>query len=117
MRVLLSNIYFLFAFVALVFEPLYYFPCEWNDVNESCGDYIIARIWRIYTQWDPIFADIPVFLRIMCWIECFLFGPSYLFCAYNLRREPRFRPRIFNAFTYVFSGALVYSTLVYFAMS
>jgi hypothetical protein len=109
----------LFSFVALVFEPLYYFGCNWSDVSDSCdgSPYAIVRgaavLWRIYSkQWDPMFIDIPVWLRVMCAIEVGLFGPLYAVCAFGLWRRSEWLPPV----AYLFSGALLYSTIVYFAM-
>lgn len=109
----------LFAAVALVFEPLYYFGCNWSDVHDSCNNSPFAAVrgaaiaWRIYSnQWDPMFIDIPMWLRVMCAIEVLCFGPLYALCAIGLQTRSSWLPII--AFT--FSGALFYSTIVYFAM-
>lgn len=109
----------LFAAVALVFEPLYYFGCNWTDINDSCDKsrYVTVRaaaqIWRIYSKnWDPMFVDIPMWLRIMCSVEVFLFGPLYAITAILLQQRSPWLPVV----GYSFSGALFYSTVVYFAM-
>ena len=107
-----------FCFVALVIEPLYYFGCNWDDTGSSCDSspHLLVRwvavVWRIYCRWDPLFTAVPLWLRIMCSIEVFLFGPLYGVCAYGLQYR---RPWLAAA-ALPFSGALLYSTLVYFAM-
>ena len=109
----------LFALVALILEPLYYFGCSWVDINDSCSSspYASVRgavmIWRIYSKnWDPMFLDIPLWLRVMCGIEVFVFGPLYATTAVLLQRRSAWLPVV----AYLFSGALFYSTVVYFAM-
>ena len=107
----------LFAFIALVFEPLYYFGCNWYDLHDACdlSPYPLVRaaaaLWRIYGAWDPLFLDIPVWLRIMCTIEVVFFGPLYALSAFLLWYRNQWLPLV----TYSFSGALFYSTVVYFA--
>lgn len=59
----------LFAFVAMVFEPLYYFPCEFRlDALSRCGDAehdgIVLQLWRLYARWDALFVVVPDWLRI-----------------------------------------------------
>jgi hypothetical protein len=109
--------YCLFGFVALVFEPLYYFGCEWN--GETCPlaetyPFIghVRDIWAIYNQFDPMFFNVPRWLQVMCMIEVFIFGPLYLITAYGFY----FRSSWLHAVALPFSGALIYSTIVYFAM-
>tara|TARA_R110002050_G_scaffold37674_1_gene93356 strand:+ start:37 stop:462 length:426 start_codon:yes stop_codon:yes gene_type:complete len=77
-------------------------------------------------MFDPIFLDIPVFLRIMCVFDTFVNGPFYLatFLTFynnlqlsifrNTDRKKKwwwFYSRIMCPLS---SGALIYSTLVYF---
>ena len=54
----------------------------------------------------------PLWLRILCAIEVFIFGPLYLICAYGLCFKKQWLAQI----ALPFCGALVYSTVVYFAM-
>jgi hypothetical protein len=106
----------LFAFVALVFEPLYYFGCDWSYDKCSSSPYQIVRIvgemWAIYCPWDPLFWDIPSWLKIMCIIEVVIFGPLYAVVAYGLQYKRAWVKDV----ALPFSGALFYSTVVYFAM-
>jgi hypothetical protein len=96
---------------------LYYFGCNWN--GELCplasSSEIIRHtrdIWLFYAQWDPLFINIPMWLRVMCAIEVFVFGPLYLIVAIGMVSNSKWLPYI----AHPFSGALFYSTLVYFAM-
>lgn len=119
-RVLIIS-FWMFAFIALVFEPLVYFGClsaegvsvsaDWRISH--CKDGYIQDIWRLYASWDPLFIRVPPFLRIMCGIEVFIFGPSYMICALCL--SMRIPPLWFPAFALFFAGSLFYSTLLYFA--
>lgn len=128
---LLIFIFYLFCFVALIFEPLYYFGCNWNysncniDSNSSSSSsssstptllssliLFVSKIWFYYIQWDPLFDKIPLWLQVMCSIEVFIFGPLYGICAYGLQYKLKWLPYI----ALPFCGALFYSTIVYFAM-
>lgn len=107
----------LFAFVALVFEPLYYFGCDWDGLlcplAQSSPVIAATRdIWLIYVQFDPLFYTIPLWLRVLCCIEVFAFGPLYALTAYGMASNARWLPAV----ALPFSGALIYSTVVYFAM-
>ena len=114
-RVLIA-IYWLFAFIGLVFEPLYYFGCDWAYENCPSSNSIVVsavgQLWLIYAKWDPLFYTIPNWLRVLCSIEVFIFGPLYALNAYGLQVKARWLPFV----ALPFNGALVYSTLVYFAM-
>ncbi len=111
------NFFVLFGFVALIFEPLYYFGCQWNGVECPLAKTnaliaVIRDIWMFYGQWDPLFKVVPLWLQVMCSIEVFIFGPLYVYVAlamkYNWQSLATIGP--------LFGGALIYSTIVYFAM-
>lgn len=82
LRLCLVAVFALFAFVALVFEPLYYYGCQWNieQCLQSTSPVLqtTAQIWQIYAVWDPLFDTPTDWLRVMCNIEVFAFGPLYL---------------------------------------
>lgn len=109
--------YCLFGFVAMVFEPLYYFGCNWDGIScPLAAEYPIIGhirdIWAIYNQFDPMFFNVPKWLQVMCMIEVFIFGPLYLIFAYGFYNKTWW----LRDFALPFSGALIYSTIVYFAM-
>lgn len=41
----------------------------------------------IYAQWDPMFLIVPLWLRVLCSIEVFLFGPLYLAVAVGMVKD------------------------------
>ena len=116
----LSAWFWIFAFIAIVFEPLYYFGCDWNGA--SCEYDVVANIWAIYAQWDPYFGDMRkselLWLRVMCTIEVFVFGPCYVACAVGLAptRPEGDHAAWLRGVALPFCGALIYSTFVYFAV-
>jgi hypothetical protein len=116
MDTLLIFVFNLFGFVALIFEPLYYFGCSWREDLCASSPYSLVRYagqaWSIYCEWDPLFKVVPLWLQVLCSIEVFIFGPLYLACAYGLKWKTRW----LSAVALPFCGALVYSTIVYFAM-
>lgn len=118
---ILCGCYSLFAFVGLVFEPLYYFGCNFSDLDRSCGDWWVPVIWRVYTFWDPLFEDLSTasarWIKVMCIIEVVLFGPLYAYMAYALSiSDHKRRPKYYIPVGLLFSGALIYSTILYFVM-
>lgn len=109
--------YLLFAFTALVFEPLFYYGCQWNAHTcyyASIYPFIgrMRDIWVLYLQYDPVFFVLPLWLRVLCTIEVWIFGPLYLLVAIGMLTNATWLEMI----ALPFSGALVYSTVVYFAM-
>lgn len=70
------------------------------------------NIWLFYNQWDPLFNIPPMWLRVMCTIEVFIFGPLYTLTAYGMYKDTAW----FAGLALPFAGALIYSTIVYFAM-
>ena len=98
----------LFAFSSLVMEMYVVFGADLRSARDPFG-----RAWHFYASiWDPIFLDTPLWLRVMCGIDGFVFGPFYLVLIYAfVRRRDWIRiPAI------VFVSAIVYSTLVYFGV-
>ncbi len=109
--------YVVFGFTALVFEPAFYFGCAWSGracpgAHDSSVIEAVWQVWKIYIQYDPLFLDIPDWLRVLCSIEVFLFGPLYLITAWGIFYQSSW----LRAIATPFSGALIYSTIVYFAM-
>lgn len=102
---LLVACFAVFAFTSLVMEMYIVFGVDLRSATDPLG-----RAWLLYTRWDPLFLDTPMWLRIMCGIDGFVFGPFYLVLIWALVRE-RGWIRI-PALLYV--SAIVYSTLVYF---
>lgn len=96
----------LFAVSSLVFEPFIVF-----DVDLSTTTDIFGRTWYWYaSSFDPIFLDTPLWLRIMCGIDAFVFGPFYLVLIYALVR----RRSWIRVPALLYGAAIVYSTAVYF---
>ena len=97
-----------FCVTSLVFEMFIVF-----DVDLVAATDPVGRIWYWYaSSFDPIFLDTPLWLRVMCAIDAFVFGPFYLVLIYAfVRRREWIR---LPALCYV--SAIVYSTVVYFAV-
>jgi hypothetical protein len=72
---------------------------------------VFGRTWYWYaSSFDPIFLDTPLWLRIMCTIDAYLFGPFYLVLIYALVREQNW----IRIPALLYGAAIVYSTAVYF---
>src|SRR5579859_4151450 len=87
-------------------EPYFVFGVDYHRAHDP-----FAAAWLFYSQWDPAFLERPLWLRIICGIDLFLFGPFYLLLIYALVKR-RAWIRV-PALMYV--AAIVYSTIVYFA--
>jgi hypothetical protein len=96
-----------FALSSLVYEQFIVFGVELSTATDPFG-----RSWYWYARsFDPVFLDTPLWLRIMCTIDAYVFGSCYLVFIYAFVRC-RDWVRI-PALLY--GSAIVYSTIVYFA--
>jgi len=98
--------FFLFSISSLVYEQLIVF-----DVDLSRTTNFVGRSWYWYARsFDPIFLDTPLWLRIMCTIDAYVFGPFYLVLIYALARGKNW----IRVPALLYGAAIVYSTFVYF---
>jgi len=96
-----------FAFTSLVYEQFIVFGVDLAATSDPIG-----RTWYWYARsFDPVFLDTPLWLRIMCTIDAFVFGPCYLVFIYAFAKARNW-VRI-PALCY--GAAIIYSTVVYFA--
>ena len=95
-----------FAFTSLVYEQYIVFGVDLAKTTEPIG-----WSWYWYAKsFDPVFLKTPLWLRIMCGIDAYVFGPMYLYLIWAFIKE-KDSVRI-PALLY--GSAIVYSTLVYF---
>ncbi len=96
----------IFCLTSLVFEQYIVF-----DVDLAKSQDVIGQIWYWYAKsYDPVFLDTPLWLRVMCTIDAYVFGGCYLFFIYALIKGD-------NAIrlpALLYGSAIVYSTVVYF---
>lgn len=96
----------LFAVSSLAFEPFIVFGVDLSTATDPVG-----RTWFWYARsFDPIFLETPLWLRIMCGIDAFVFGPFYLVLIYALVRARNW----IRVPALLYGAAIVYSTAVYF---
>lgn len=95
-----------FAVSSLIYEQFVVFGVDLSTTTD-----IFGRSWYWYARsFDPVFLDPPLWLRIMCTIDAYVFGSFYLVFIYafvkgrNWVRVPAL----------IYGSAIVYSTLVYF---
>ncbi len=73
----------LFAFTSLAMEPYPVFHLDLQRIGDP-----LAAAWRLYaSRWDPIFLDAPPWLRLICGLDEFIYGPFYLVLIYAFVRE------------------------------
>jgi hypothetical protein len=103
--------FLVFCFVVFSISSLVYEQFVVFGVDLSTTTDIFGRSWYWYARsFDPVFLDPPLWLRIMCTIDAYVFGASYLIFIYafvkgrNWVRIPAL----------LYGSAIVYSTIVYF---
>jgi hypothetical protein len=70
-----------------------------------------GRSWYWYARaFDPVFLDPPLWLRIMCAIDAYVFGVCYLVFIFAFAKGRSW----VRVPALLYGSAIVYSTLVYF---
>jgi hypothetical protein len=72
--------------IAWTLEPAFYtsHPAWWSGAAgrpPMAFEAATLRVWRVYTQYDPVFEAPPEWLVAMCGVEVLLFGPLYFVAA------------------------------------
>ena len=114
-RVLLAT-FCMFLFVAWFFEPWVVYLCGWDGLETiECQRTLTGRLWLFYAKtFDPIFLNLPLWLRIVCSLDTILFGPFYAVSVYAFWTKQQ-GARWYELIALPMAGALLYSTVVYFA--
>ena len=95
-----------FSITSLVYEQYIVF-----DVDLSAATDVVGRSWYWYASlFDPVFLATPLWLRIMCSIDAYVFGPFYLVLIYAFARGCNW----IRIPALIYGAAIVYSTVVYF---
>jgi hypothetical protein len=96
----------LFAISSLIYEQFIVFGIDLAATTD-----IFGRSWYWYAHsFDPIFLDTPLWLRIMCGVDAYVFGPFYLVLIYAFAR----RRNWIRIPALLYGAAIIYSTVVYF---
>ena len=113
---LLLGTFAMFLFVAWFFEPWVVHLCGWEGLQTAaCQKTLTGRLWLFYAErFDPVFLNLPLWLRIVCSLDTFLFGPFYLASLYAFASGQQ-ESAWYRTLALPASGALIYSTVVYFA--
>jgi hypothetical protein len=105
--ILLVFFFCVFATSSLIYEQFVVFGVDLSTTTD-----IFGRSWYWYARsFDPVFLDPPLWLRIMCTIDAYVFGAMYLVLIFafvkgrNWVRIPAL----------LYGSAIVYSTIVYFS--
>jgi len=106
----------MFLFVAWFFEPYVVYLCGWEGlVTTECQETTVGWLWHYYAStFDPVFLNLPLWLRIVCSLDTFLFGPFYLVSVLAFVAG-QVDTKWYRAVALPWSGMLIYSTIVYFA--
>ena len=113
---ILLGTFCMFLFVAWVFEPAVVAICGWEGLKTAeCQATLTGRLWLFYAEsFDPVFLNLPLWLRIVCSLDTCLFGPFYALSIYAFATGAQ-ETRWYELVALPLSGALFYSTVVYFA--
>jgi hypothetical protein len=113
-RILLAT-FCMMLFVAWFFEPYVVALCGWEGLETaSCQRDVIGQLWFFYAKtFDPVFLNLPTWLRLVCSLDTFVFGFFYAASIYALRTN-RVTQRWYVLLALPMCGALIYSTIVYF---
>jgi hypothetical protein len=95
-----------FAISSFVFEQFIVFGVDLSTTTDPFG-----RTWYWYARsFDPVFLGPPLWLRIMCTIDGYIFGAFYPVFIYAFVRGCNW----VRIPALLYGSAIVYSTLVYF---
>ena len=95
-----------FAFTSLFMEQYVTFGVDLAEATDPLG-----RAWYWYaSSFDPVFLDTPLWLRIMCTIDGYVFGPFYLVLIYAFIRGRNW----IRVPALIYGAAIIYSTALYF---
>jgi hypothetical protein len=96
----------MFAVSSLIYEQFIVFGMDLSTTTDPFG-----RSWYWYAlSFDPVFLDTPLWLRIMCAIDGYVFGPCYLLFIFAFVKERNW----VRIPALLYGSAIVYSTVVYF---
>jgi hypothetical protein len=109
----LTACFAMFLFVAWIFEPAVVYQCGWEGLREC--DTVTGQLWLFYAEtFDPVFLNLPFWLRLICSLDTFLFGPFYAISLYAFwcgHQESVW----YIVIALPYAGGLIYSTVVYFS--
>ena len=96
-----------FSISSFVFEQFIVFGVDLSAATDPFG-----RTWYWYARsFDPVFLETPLWLRIMCTIDGYVFGAFYPVFIYAFVKERNW----VRIPALLYGAAIVYSTVVYFA--
>ena len=104
------------AFIALYYEPAFFYQCGWEGlkagVSGACGASWVGRAWLGYLQVEPLYANAPLVLRLINEFETWLFGWFYALSLIVFLRGWQERPWYRFLGTFV-SGMMIYAMALY----
>jgi hypothetical protein len=104
------------AFIALYYEPAFFFQCGWDGLKAGaagpCAQTWVGRAWLGYLQVEPLYADAPLFVRLINEFDTVLFGWFYLLSliVFLSGRQDRSWYRFLGTFV---SGMMIYAMAFY----
>ncbi len=113
---LLMALFAFAAFIALYYEPAFFFQCGWEGLkvgaNGACGASWVGRAWLGYLQIEPLYANAPLFVQLINEFDTWLFGWFYavslIVFLYGRQERPWYR--FLGTFV---SGMMMYAMAFY----
>lgn len=118
-RVLDWGLILLFAFacfIALYYEPAFFLQCGWDGLHAGsggvCSQTWVGRAWLGYLKVEPLYANAPIWIRLVNEFDTVLFGWFYLLSVvvFVVGRQDRLWYRLIATFV---AGMMTYSIALY----
>jgi hypothetical protein len=104
------------SFIALYYEPAFFFQCGWEGLTAGatgpCAQSWVGRAWLGYLQVEPLYAHAPLFVQLINEFDTFLFGWFYALSliVFLSGRQDRDWYRFVGTFV---SGMMIYAMAFY----
>lgn len=113
---LLIVLFALACFVSLYYTPSFLLGCGWDGLKQgadgACSHDWIGRAWLGYTSVEPIYADLPLWLRMINEFDTYFFGWFYLLSLIVFLRGRQSHTG-YRAVATFMSGMMAYAMIFY----
>lgn len=104
------------GFTSFVYTPMFLLGCGWEGLAQgatgACGDSWVGRAWLGYTQVEPLYANIPIWLQMVNEFDTYFFGWFYVLSLIVFLRG-RQQHAGYRALATFMSGMMAYAMIFY----
>ncbi|WP_428310720.1 hypothetical protein [Hydrocarboniphaga sp.] len=112
----LMLLFALAGFTSLVYTPLFLLGCGWDGLalgaDGPCAASWAGRGWLAYTQVEPLYSNIPIWLQMVNEFDTYFFGWFYLLSLIVFLRGRQRHPG-YRALATFMSGMMAYAMTFY----